>query len=62
MPTYNKDQVYVRNGSPLFVILVFLMENHLDHIPKVQVKIAKKLGFHELQTINLKLGFINLHI
>ena len=31
-----------------------LMYNELDHIPKLQGKIAKKLGFHELQTINLR--------
>ena len=35
-------------------MLLSLVYIHLDHIPKLQEKIEKKLGFHELQIINLK--------
>ena len=54
-----KEEQFLCLGPPhmcffFSIILVSLMQNHVDHIPNLKEKIEKKLGFHELQTINLK--------
>ena len=37
-------------------MLVSLMHKYLNHMPKIHAQIEKKLGFHELQIVNLKTG------